>query len=67
MITEYKTLAELVADLKGGVIPTDVVSPGRAAQLMGVTRQAINYFSNHNSLDVWKAEGVIFISLESAT
>lgn len=67
MVTKYKTLAELVLALKDGAIPVDVVSPGRAAQLMGVTRQAINYFIGIGSLDVWRAEGVILIGVESVT
>jgi len=63
---KYKTLALLVADLKKGVIPADVVSPGAAANLLGVTRQAINdRLHVSKSLEAWSAEGVVLISVQS--
>ena len=59
----YKTLCELVEAMKSDEIPSDVVSPGGAAGMLGVTRQAINdRLHNGNSLEAWSAEGVILIS-----
>lgn len=62
----YKTVAMLVEAMKSDEIPADVVSPGRAAQLLDVTRQAINdRLHNGNSLEAWSAEGTILISVRS--
>lgn len=62
----YKTVSELVEAMQSGEIPVDVVSPGGAAQMLGVTRQAINdRLHNSNSLEAWGAEGYILISVES--
>ena len=62
----YKTLTELVAAIQSDEIPADVVSPGAAAQMLGVTRQAINdRIHRSNSLEAWGAEGVVLISVRS--
>ena len=62
----YKTVAMLVEAMKSDEIPAKVVSPGAAAQMLGVTRQAINdRLHNSNSLEAWGAEGVILISVRS--
>lgn len=62
----YKTLSEMVEAMKSDDIPSDVVSPGGAAAMLGVTRQAINdRLHNGNSLEAWSAEGVILISVKS--
>ncbi len=62
----YKTVSELVEAMKSGEIPIGVVSPGGAAQMLGVTRQAINDRLHHGkSLEAWGAEGIILISEES--
>ena len=65
-VKTYKTVSDLADALQSGEIPTDVVSPGGAAQMLGVTRQAINDRLHHgNSLEAWGAEGYILISVES--
>jgi hypothetical protein len=65
-VKTYKTLCELVEAMKSDEIPSDVVSPGGAAGMLGVTRQAINdRLHNGNSLEAWSAEGVILISSRS--
>lgn len=62
----YKTVSELAEAMQSGEIPVDVVSPGGAAQMLGVTRQAINDRLHHGkSLEAWGAEGYILISVES--
>lgn len=62
----YKTIAELVAAIQSDKIPADVVSPGGAAQMLGVTRQAINdRIHRSNSLEAWGAEGIVLISVRS--
>jgi len=65
-VKTYKTVAELAEALQSGEISVDVLSPGGAAAMLGVTRQAINDRLHHgNSLEAWGAEGVILISVES--
>lgn len=62
----YKSLSELLAAVESREIPVDVVSPGGAAMMLGVSRQAINdRLYNGNSLEAWGAEGYILISTES--
>ena len=62
----YKTVSKMVEAMKSGEIPVDVVSPGAAAQMLGVTRQAINdRLHNGRSLEAWSSEGVILISTKS--
>ena len=56
----------MVEAMKSDEIPADVVSPGAAAAMLGVTRQAINdRLHNGNSLEAWSAEGTILISVKS--
>lgn len=62
----YKTISDMVEAMKSDEIPADVVSPGAAAAMLGVTRQAINdRLHNGNSLEAWSAEGTILISVKS--
>ncbi|MGO8754500.1 MAG: hypothetical protein ACLQHK_04650 [Gallionellaceae bacterium] len=62
----YKSLSRMAEAIKSGEIPSDVVSPGGAAQMLGVTRQAINDRLHYSeSLEAWSAEGVILISVKS--
>jgi hypothetical protein len=65
-VNTYKTISKMAEALKSGEIPVDVVSPGVAAQMLGVTRQAINDRLYHGkSLEAWSAEGYILISVKS--
>ncbi len=62
----FKTVAELAAAIASGDIPVKVVSPGYAAALLGVTRQAINdRMHRSKSLEAWGAEGTVLISMRS--
>ena len=62
----YKNVSEMVEAMLSGEIPSAVVSPGGAAQMLGVTRQAINDRIHHGkSLEAWGAEGYILISERS--
>ena len=62
----YKSLSELLEAIQSQEIPVDVVSPGAAAAMLGVTRQAINdRLHTGNSLEAWGAEGYILISTDS--
>ena len=62
----YKSLSELIAAVESREIPVDVVSPGGAAKMLGVSRQAINdRLYNGNSLEAWGTEGYILISTDS--
>lgn len=62
---KYRTLALLVEDLKKGVIPSSVISPGAAASILGVTRQAIHNRIKTGSFPSWTAEGVILIDADA--
>lgn len=62
----YKSLGELANAIASGEIPSDVVSPGHAAALLGVTRQAINdRIHRSKSLEAWGAEGTVLICMRS--
>lgn len=62
----YETIAELMQDVASGEIPEELVSPGGAARMLGVTRQAINdRIHKSKSLEAWGAEGVVLISVRS--
>jgi hypothetical protein len=59
----YKSIAALVNDIKKGKIPAQVVSPGQAAAVLGVSRQAIwNRTNITNTLEAWGADGIVLIS-----
>lgn len=63
---KYKTLQLLIADIKSNKIPANVVSPGAAASMLGISRQAVQdrlYLSE--SLEAWSADGVVLISVDS--
>lgn len=65
-VIKFDSLAEMVEAMKREEIPSDVVSPGRAAAMLGVTRQAVNDRLYHsNTLDAWTAEGYLLISEDS--
>jgi len=62
----FKSVSELANAIASGEIPSEVVSPGHAAALLGVTRQAINdRIHRSKSLDAWGAEGTVLISMRS--
>lgn len=63
---KYKTLELLVEDIKANKIPANVVSPGAAASMLNVSRQAIqDRLYKSQTLEAWSAEGVILISVDS--
>lgn len=65
-VKTYKTVSKMVEAMISGEIPSDVVSPGGAAAMLGVTRQAINdRIHRSKSLEAWGAEGVVLISVKS--
>ncbi len=62
----FKTVGDLADAIASDEIPSDVVSPGHAAALLGVTRQAINdRIHKSKSLEAWGAEGTVLISMRS--
>lgn len=61
----YSKLGHMVEAMAKGEIPRDSVSPGRAGQLMGITRSAISQRVHGGSLEAWTAEGIILISTRS--
>ena len=66
---KFKTVEAFMKayNAKGSEIPSRLLSPGGAAQELGVTRQAIhNRMYVSKSLDFWETEdGYVFISLDS--
>ena len=63
---KYRTLAALVKAIKDGEIPADVVSPGKAGEILGITRSAVSQRVNKfKTLEAFVAEDVILISMRS--
>lgn len=63
---KYKSLELLVQDIKDNKIPANVVSPGAAANMLGISRQAVQErIYKSQTLEAWAAEGVILVSVES--
>ena len=63
---KYKTLSALVKAIKDGEIPGDVVSPGAAANLLGISRTAFHQRMHiSGSLEAFQAEDVILVSVRS--
>jgi hypothetical protein len=57
----YRTLAAMMRAMQDGEIPANVVSPGGAANALGITRQAVHSRINNGTLRAWGAEGYILI------
>lgn len=62
---KFRSVSDLVKAIAEGRVPSDVVSPGYAASLLGITRQSLHDRLNKGSLDCWKAEGVVLVSVSS--
>jgi hypothetical protein len=62
---KFGTLKELVEAMKREEIPSDVVSPGAAADVLGITRSSVHSRLLRGSLRAWSAEGVILIDTKS--
>ena len=62
---KYPSLELLVEDLKKGIIPSHVISPGAAAFVLGITRQAVHQRLKSGSIPAWTADGVILVDADS--
>lgn len=62
---KFKKIADLAKAIQEGQIPSDVVSPGAAAALLGITRQSLHDRLKKGTLEGWKAEGVVLVSVAS--
>lgn len=62
---KFKTIGQMVQAMKSGEIPENVVSPGAAAQALGITRQSVHSRLLRETLTGWSAEGVILIDARS--
>ena len=60
-MTRYKRIGDMVAAMKAGVIPVNVVSPGAAASALGITRQALHQRLRLGTLRAWSSEGVVLV------
>lgn len=57
----YRKLSQLMDAIARGDVPSKVISPGGAANVLGVTRQAVHDRLKRGSLRSWHAEGYILI------
>jgi hypothetical protein len=63
---KYKSIDALISAAMAGDIPTALTSPGGAAQMLGISRQAVNYRVHHScSLEAYGAQGYVFITERS--
>lgn len=64
-MVRYKTLTAMMAAVQRGEIPTKVVSPGYAAALLGISRQALDQRLERGTLRSWRSdEGYVLIDSE---
>lgn len=57
----FRTLAAMMRAIHDGEIPANVISPGGAANALGITRQAVHSRINNGTLRAWSAEGYVLI------
>lgn len=62
---KYKKFEQLLSAIQSGEIPTNCVSPGGAAGMLGITRQSVHERMKTGSLESWTSEGYILISVRS--
>lgn len=62
-MTRYDSVSELAQAIRAGEVPTKVVSPGLAAEILGVSRQAVWQRIQRGTLRCWGAEGVLLIDV----
>lgn len=63
---KYKSIDLMVQDIVDGKIPRESFSPGYAASVLGITRQAVNHrIHKSKTLEAWGSEGCVLISLRS--
>jgi hypothetical protein len=61
VMKRYRTLAAMLEAFKCGEIPRNVISPGAAAAVLGVTRQTVHDLCKRGVLPAWYAERVTLI------
>jgi 4-alpha-glucanotransferase len=57
----YRTVSQLVDAIRADEVADSVVSPGAAADALGVTRQAVHDRIRRGALHAWCAEGVVLV------
>lgn len=60
-IVQFKSLQHMLEAMKRGEVPVGVVSPGGAAGVLGITRQAVHERIKRGTLRAWGYEGYIFV------
>jgi hypothetical protein len=65
IMQKYKKLDELVDAIKRGEITGNVVSPGAACAVLGITRQTLHDLLKRDKLPSWGAERVILIDADA--
>jgi hypothetical protein len=60
----FESVRRMAEAIAAGEVPTDVVSPGQAAEVLGVTRQAVHQRLMRGTLRGWAADGVVLIELD---
>ena len=61
----FKTLDELVEAIKLDEIPSNVVSPGHACAVLGITRQTLHDLLKRDKLPSWSSERVILVDADA--
>jgi hypothetical protein len=57
----YRRVADLVAAIQRGEVPKNVISPGAAAAVLGITRQSVHGLCKRDVLPCWAAEHYVLI------
>lgn len=57
----YRRIADLLAAFERGEVPKNVISPGAAGAVLGVSRQAVHDLCKRGVLPAWAAERYILI------
>ncbi len=57
----FRTVADLIEAIKRGELPRNVISPGAAAAVLGITRQGVRDLCVRDVLPAWYSERVILI------
>lgn len=61
----FKSLNEMVEAIKRNELPKDIVSPGDASAVLGISRQAMHELCQRGTIPAWYAERVILIDAKA--
>ena len=61
----FKSLNAMVEAIKRNELPQNIVSPGYAAGILGITRQSMHDLCKRGTIPSWYAERVILIDADA--